>query len=520
MAAKKKNGGLGLFLGLLAMYAVIFAARGWWRQWARAVHLQAAQTIYNHDGLVEIRLWTRDPGLNALWDEHPPVVEVKRGREVLTTIAGLREVRLSYDDASATWIGRWPCPWNAESGEYDLTLARGGEGLGDRLDSRPFRIVYRHPKALPKGFAVATLETVVPLRNVVVVSPTGEKKDWTGLLDWVQYIGADTFWMLGGQTPGDQPGETWVSYNLPMIPIIARECHRRGIKFGVYAECYLTMSTERLPRYQYALEVKDGHTVPTRAISLNDPHRPDDVAALLKSFAAIPEVDYVGLDYIRNALGGYELADDFYKEMPGVLPPPEWPRMSLEEKSVYFARKKIMRRDMAFIDAWQWWRAHRVAGIVRHIRAEVGGDKPLWAFTLTWHRGWQHGQDAVMMNDAGVDADALMLYQADRDQFEALVKDWHSYVRRSDVQLVVGDVIDWPLHQRSPDGPAEFGGRMREAIDRIYQNGPASGVFFHDLGRAVWGSRLGPWGAKGWLEEARKVTVYFRSVSAAREAAK
>lgn len=509
-----------MFLGLLAMYALVFAARGWWLQWARAVHLETEVPLYYHDAIVEIRLWTRDPGVNDIWDEHPPVVEVRSGGHAVTTVADVRQVRLAYDDKAGVWIGRWPCPWNAESGQYALALVRGGDGLADRLQSRPFRILYRKPKPLPRGFSVATLESVVPLENVTVTAPDGTKKDWTGLLDWVQYIGADTFWMLGGQTPGDKPGETWVSYNLPMIPKIARECHRRGIKFGVYAECYLTMSKEQLPRYQYALDVKDGHTVPTRAISINDPRRPDDVAALLKGFAQIPEVDFVGLDYIRNALGGYELAEDFYKEMPGVSPPPEWPKMSQEERRVYFARKKIMRRDMPFIDAWQWWRAHRVASIVRHIRAEIGGDKPLWAFTLTWHRGWQHGQDAVMMNDAGVDADSLMLYEANREQFEALVNDWHGYVRHSDVQLVVGDVIDWPLHQRSPDGPKEFGRRMREAVDRIYADGPASGVFFHDLGRALWGSRLGPWGARGWLDEAKQVARYMRSVSPAREAAK
>ena len=80
-------------------------------------------------------------------------------------------------------------------------------------------------------------------------------------------------------------------------------------------------------------------------------------------------------------------------------------RLSKDERIVWLARKKIMRRDRGFIDAWQWWRAHRVAGIVRRIKAEIGDQKKLWAFTLTWDRGWHHGQDAVMMNDAGVDAD-------------------------------------------------------------------------------------------------------------------
>ena len=510
--ARKKRDGWVLFLALAAMYASVFAARGWWRDWIRSVHLGAGQAVYYHDAIVDIRLWTRDPALADFWKNEPPVVEVRRGGQTLTTIAGLREVKLAYDDSQGAWIGRWPCPWDADEGEYELALS-SGQPLSGRLRADSFRIARRKPAPVPRGFTVFTLESAAPLKGMVVVAPDGTKKDWKGLLDWVEYVGADAFWMLGGQTPGEKPGETWVTYNLDMIPEVARECHRRGIKFGVYAMCYLTMSkAERLPRYQYALEIEKGRSVPTRAISLNDPNRPSDVAALLKRFADDPDVDYVGLDYIRNALGGYELVDDFYKEMPGVSPPPEWAKLSTDEKRLWFARKKIMRRDPAFIDAWQWWRAHRVAGIVRRIRAEIGGKKPLWAFTLTWDKGWHHGQDPVMMNDAGVDLDSLMLYEATQEQFNALIHDWHAYVKRGDVQLVVGDIMDWGLHQKSPAGPKEFGRRMKLAIDEIYQDGPASGIFFHDLGRALWG-RLGPWGTRGWMNEAKATAQYFRRVS-------
>lgn len=510
---KEKIGGIGLFLGLVLMYAGVFAARAWWLRWARAIHLEASKSVYFHDDIVELRLWSRDPALEELWKSEPPAAQVVREGRAVTTIAGLRDVRLAYDAASGEWVGRWPCPWNADAGEYALALSSAPRGLSQRVQSEPFKIARRRPSPLPPGFSVVTLESSMPIESMVVVSPTGEKKDWTGLLDWVQFAGADAFWMLGGQTPGPD-GQTWVTVNREVIPRIASECRRRGIKFGVYAMCYLTMSKEPLPRYEYALDVKDGHTLPTRAISLNDARRPDDVAALLKSYADLPGVDYVGLDYIRNALGGYELAEDFFKEMPGVTPPPEWRRLTQEERRVWFARKKIMRKDQAFIDAWQWWRAHRVASVVRRIKARIG-NKPLWAFTLTWDRGWHHGQDAVMMNDAGVDADSLMLYEADKEQFGAIMHDWHDYVRRGDVQLVVGDVIDWPLHQKSADGPKELGRRMKRAIDEIYADGPAAGVFFHDLGRALYGGRLGRWGTRGWMEQVRDTIRYFRAASGA-----
>jgi hypothetical protein len=83
-------------------------------------------------------------------------------------------------------------------------------------------------------------------------------------------------------------------------------------------------------------------------------------------------VDWVGLDYIRNAAGGYELVDDFVAEMPGVSVPQEWRRLTRDERMTWLARKKIMRRDMAFVEAWEWWRARRVALIAREIKARLG----------------------------------------------------------------------------------------------------------------------------------------------------
>jgi len=419
-------------------------------------------------------------------------------------------VRLS-PAGRGVWSGRWPCPWNAPAGEYRLGLSSAPYLEGDRLQVRPFRISRRRPQPLPRGFAALTLESDLPFAGLRVPAPDGTTKDWRGLLDWVEYIGADAFWVLGGRSPGEKPGEVWLSYNFPLFPKLARECRRRGIRFGLYVQCYLTMAGGgRIPGYEYARDVTDGRTTLTRAVSLREERRVRDVADLLKRFRDIPDVDYVGLDYVRNALGGVELVDDFYADMAGVLPsPPEFASLAREERMVYFARKKAMRKDLAFIDAWQWWRAHRMAGIIRRLKAELGDAKPLWAFMLTWDKGWHHGQDPVMFNDAGVDAEALMLYEADAAQYAALLCDWSRYVRRSDAQLMVGDVVDWPLHQMNPDGPREFYRRTVRAFDGVYADGPAYGVFVHDLGRALWG-RLGPWSTRAWMDEARAAIRQFK----------
>ena len=501
-----------LFFGLAVFYAVLFLGFWGWVRVTRSVRLCSGRAEYGHDEFVEIFLKTRDPALNRAWSAKAPVVVVTRRGRPVSTVAGLRQARL-FPSGRGLWTGRWPCPWNAPAGEYRLELA-GAEALGDRLQARPFRITYRRPRPLPPAFAVLTLECDMPWAGLRVQAPDGTTKDWRGLLDWVEYVGADAFWVLGGRTPGEKPGEAWLSYNFPLIPKMAAECRRRKIKFGVYVQCYLTMSGKaRVPGYEYALEVRDGRTAETRAISLREDKRAKDIAELLKRLRDIPEVDYLGVDYIRNALGGMELVDDFYADMAGIVAPPsEFSRLSREERMVYFARKKAMRKDMAFIDAWQWWRAHRASAVLRRLKSEIGESKPLWAFMLTWDKGWHHGQDAVMFNDAGVDAEALMLYEADAAQYKALLSDWSGYVRRGDAQLIVGDVVDWPLHQSDPDGPKEFYRRTVLAAAGIYADGPARGVFVHDLGRALWG-RLGPWSTRDWMNSARAAIRRFKEMN-------
>ncbi|MDD5630390.1 MAG: hypothetical protein PHU21_15100 [Elusimicrobia bacterium] len=498
------------FAVLAAFYAAFFLGRWGYQSWERPVRLQAAKSEYLHDEFVDLALTARDAALAGAWRSAPPVVTVTRQGRPVSTVAGLREVRLS-PAGEGRWSGRWPCPWNAPPGEYRLELSSAA-ALGPRLAARPFRIARRTPQALPQGLAVLTLESDRPFTGLQVRAPDGRVKDWRGLVDWVEYVGADAFWVLGGRSPGEKPGEVWLSANLPVIPELARECRRRGIKFGVYAQFSLTMSGRtRLPGYEYALEVQDGRVVPTRAFSLREDKRVRDVADLLKRFRDIPGVDFLGVDYIRNALGGVELVDEFYRDMAGVVSPPaEFARLSREERMVYFARKKAMRKDMAFIDAWQWWRAHRVSGIIRRLKAELGASQPLWAFVLTWDKGWHHGQDAVMFNDAGIDVEALMLYEADAEQYSVLLSDWHRYLARGDAQVIVGDVVDWPLHQRSSDGPREFCRRLVRAVDGIYSDGPARGLFIHDLERALWG-RLGPWSTRDWLDQARAAVRHLKS---------
>ena len=180
--------------------------------------------------------------------------------------------------------------------------------------------------------------------------------------------------------------------------------------------------------------------------------------------------------------------------------PEGWEKYNSARRMGWLANEKVSRRNMNLIDQWNWWRAHKVSKIIRRITTEVKLKKPLWLFTLTWEKGWQHGQDPIMFADAGADIDALMLYEANREQFDMLLDEWHNYIKKGEANLVLGDVVDWPLHQNimNPPGPEEFYNRLIQATKRIYNNSNADAIFIHDLARALWG-RIKPYSTEEWM---------------------
>jgi hypothetical protein len=231
--------GRAFFVAVLVFFAAVFVAWRWWSENVLVVGLAAERAEYLHYDFVDIRLSTRDHALDADFAQSPPHVVVRRGGADVTTVAGIKEMTLSRV-GPGQWMARWPVPWNAPVGEYAPVLV-GREDLADRVRARPFKIGRRTPAPLPPGFVVLTLESVAPLSSMKVVAPDGTTKDWHGLLDWAQWIGADAFWVLGGQSPGQKDGEVWVQTNLQALHEVAKECHARGLKFGTYAMYSLTM---------------------------------------------------------------------------------------------------------------------------------------------------------------------------------------------------------------------------------------------------------------------------------------
>jgi len=468
------------------------------------IFLFSNKESYLHWEFVQIKAKIKNKKLAEKYRNEPLYVSVFKNGEKVTTIGGLEKIHLKYNSKTEIWEGRWPCPWNASTGRY-LVKPVGPENF--RYAERRFLIDRRKPKKYVSApIGVLTFENGSPLEKMKITDPEGKVSDWKGMFDWAEFIGADAVWYLAGQTRAESknPDEhfPWREQNIAKLPELGLEAHKRGLKFGVYAIAYLTFGRQKYKNYVYACDYNSSKNGPveTFSISIGDEKRVADIIKLVKVLNGIDAVDYIGLDYIRNVQGGYELVEDFVSDMDVKLPE-NWEKFNYRQKMGWLANEKVSRKNMKLIDQWQWWCAHKISKIINRITTEVKLKKPFWVFTLSWEKGWQHGQDPVMFYDAGADIDAVMLYEANRMQFDALLDDWNDYIKKNDSEIIVGDVVDWNLHQKTtnPPGPQEFYSRIIEATNRIYNDAPARGVFIHDLSRSLWGRRIRPYTSKEWL---------------------
>ena len=544
--------------------------------------IELARGVFGQGDFVEVEVRVR---VGDRGKESPrPTIRLldERGQDVVG-VGGATGVALGYDAQKGCWRGRWAVPWGAEGrfrvvaslrlGQEPQAQAKGVKGDAAKAErvlevGKDFLVRKAGPSPAAGGYAparpgrvngplcIVTLESLKDYRTERLMGPEGEGGDWRVLFDWAEWMGANTFWYSGGWTGswGEQltQQEPWVKSNLQQTKLFAAEARRRGMRFGAWILAYATHGRrELLPRYQYAWDYDPGTRgcQETTAISLLDGKRLDDVAKLVKELAEDENVNMVGMDYIRTVKGGYEMVDDFVGDMQPLGLPAEWTRMGKRERMAWLGRRIEETKEEGISDAWNWWRARKVKALVEEIRKRSGIKKPLWVFTLSWQHGMQHGQDPLMMMAAGADLDAVMLYESNRAQYNQLMKDWHGYVRVGEVEAVVGDVVDWDLHQRTlnPAGPEEAYLRARTATkyllaaqEQVAPGGSRTskpetrnlkletrnlklteppqtvvlGVFWHDLERLMKG-RLGPYPSQEWaLAGARVFSEVERDMGA------
>lgn len=535
------------------MYAVLAAAliwvfgeasiQRWWTGYQQRLHpppppiqisigpgLAGNGRFYRFEA-VPIRVRVRDR-FNRPIREPQPLVQVYRDDALVRDAAHRPKVHIRYNRAAENWEGIWPIPLAPHPGEYrvqvrmsvptvllfDFPGGRMTEGENaapapaqTALDvfSQPFEIVARTPaKPAPQIYA-CDLEGAESVAHTRFAGLDGRWGDWRTIFDWVEFMGCDTLLYQGPTTDAFDgpinPSYPWNPAQLSMIRSLGREAHRRGLRFGVWIVAFRTHGP---PEYLAPYIIPTYDPANRRGtISLLDPRRPHDIARVLRQLDETPEIDFIGFDYLRDALPSYDGVERFVEELRPQAPD-NWEEMNSRQREEWLKDTLThWQRNRETWELWNWWRAHRVAEIVHQIVQEARPTKPLFAFTLGWRHGIEHGQDPCMLLDAGLSLDGVMLYQVkSAEDFQWMIHDsqygWASYRQEAgELDLLFGNQIDFYWHQKSLDPPAplEFRRRIREALTVGGEPGPPAGIFIHDLTRLLLSqSSRGPYSSLEW----------------------
>ncbi|MBI4727657.1 hypothetical protein HY768_10655 [candidate division TA06 bacterium] len=452
----------------------------------------------------------------------------------ITSPGDCREITLRYDQNQRSWRGTWPLPWNPPLGGYKAVLSvstkqskvdsttllqtyANTEKNSDSTtllpsyvttlllsDSTTFLVKSRTPKSIPAGFCVMTIESSRDVSRTALRSPYNATRKWQNFGDWAKFLGADAVWFSLGWTIEGHPGindqNPWVKDNFKALPRLAEEAHKQGLQFGGYVGSYLLWGPPlKKLKYEYSIETSQDAVFRNHHVNLDDAKRRDDIVKALKILEQEPNVDFIGLDYIRPGAGGYETVNQFV-ELMNIQTPKGWNKWPPNQRILWVARQ-VRLRDLNPVHArWQWWQAHRTALAVVKLMEGSGVTKPVWGFTLGWDKGHEHGQDPCMMNDAGLDIDAVMMYESTAKYCWQMTSDWSNYLKGDEAQLLVGQEVDWPLLQNSvnPPAPEEMYWRWTDAIKGYTDGGRIKGMFWHDMFRDLRG-RKGPYSSREWL---------------------
>jgi hypothetical protein len=415
----------------------------------------------------------------------------------------LGRTRLEYDETRGVYKGAWPIPYNPALGEYkiEVVVPLPDEGFTLRNSVRVL-IRGRPVPGTDTSICAMTIEAQTDMTKHSVSDPFNGGWDWRNFTTWADLLCANTIlysvgWTIEGKVTAEDP---WLAEGPAAFSLLAEEAHRKGFKFGGWIGTFLVWGEPRLGLgYDYSWEYKDGRLRRNHHVRIDDKKRVADVAKLARKLEADPNVDFVGFDYIRPGAGGLEMVEDFVESL-AISTPSGWEGMTEPQKMRWLGQIVWEGKDTLTCARWDWWKAHKSAGALAEIikRSEIR--KPVWVFLLGWDKGHEHGQDPLMMNDAGADFCAVMLYESTARQEKAMIAQWSEYLRGDEVNLVVGEAVDWELmgKSREPEAPQEFAIRLSGGLRGLSRSYPAQGLFWHDLTRTHWGSP-GPYSRIEWV---------------------
>jgi 23S rRNA (uracil1939-C5)-methyltransferase len=434
-------------------------------------------------------------------------VEVYRGGNPVTMVDGRSKLNLKRDTAAGRFVGNWPIPYNPAPGTYTAAvIVSAPEWASPKVFESAFTLSALKPSGLFPGYSVLTMEGGKQLiGGAVPALDGGERMTSSNAIDWAKFMGANVYCYLMGQTSiwGElRPKE--FPFNRRDMEVgrkYAKAAHASGLKFAAYMTTFKVIGDAwQQATYDFALgyDPDSDEVIQTRFISLNDAKRRQDIIAFMKEMEKDPEIDMVGMDYVRTGFGGYEMVDEFVKDLNVPGPANFW-SMTQQERIHWLARTVDMKESREVVALFEWWRAHKVALSLKEILDEAKMTKPVFTFTLGWQMGHQHGQDPAMFVDAGVDYNHIMLYEGDRNTMESMKRQWPDYLTRANGMYAMGEMVDFNLVQKSldPPGPEELYNRQVETFRGWYPVNASVGMFWHDLYRIIYGIR-GPYSSMEW----------------------
>jgi hypothetical protein len=452
-------------------------------------HVYSSRGKYLRYDIVEI---IAEFDLNKIPSGDDAILEggIYKDGELVETVGGIKELRFTKR-APGEYFARWPVPWNPPLGKYEARVKADMTGKAVE-NSCEFSIAGRKFKPPPKPLCIVNLESDTRFKERAVMGPYNKETGWEQLAAWAEFMGADALFYLTGITKemyGPTMEKPWYQNNINLAHDLAVEAHKRDIMFGGWVGAYLPYGKTQvsLP-YKFSRNLVEGKFLYTLHISLNDENRRAQVVDLLREMNESDDFDYVGIDYIRTGFGGYELVDDFVNEL-NLETPDDWEARNLEGR-MWWLVSRLRARDEKIIRLWQWWRGSKAARTLKLIKEEAGITKPFFCFMLSYEYGHQHGQDPLMMYDAGADLILLMLYDADRNNFDYLMSSWPDYTHEGQAVLIPGISVDKYFLENPWDKrvnqPVEMFNRYNMVVNGFYRDGAVEGLFFHDLDRAIY----------------------------------
>jgi hypothetical protein len=437
------------------------------------------------------------------------VVEVFRDGQPVAMVDGKTKLYLKKDPANARFIGNWPIPYNPEPGTYIAQIALTGPQWPDPKGfESAFTISALKPSGLFPGYSALTMEGGKHLINGAVPPVDGKGSDsMANAMGWTKFMGANTYCFLAGQT------SVWDKLNLKDFPFnrgdvelahrYGAAAHSAGLKFAAYMTTFRVVGDgwqQAQGHYQFTMgyDKDSDQVVPTDFISLEDSNRRQDIVDLLKELDKDPNIDMIGLDYVRTGTGGYEMVDEFVRDL-NVPGPADYWTMSKDERIHWLARTVELKENKDVVALFEWWRAHKVAMTLKTLLDQAKLTKPVFTFTLGWDMGHEHGQDPAMFEDAGVNFNHIMLYQSDRKTIDQMNQQWPAYISRSNGMYALGEMVDenWVQNSINPPGPEELYNREAETFQSWQPVNAGIGMFWHDLYRIIYGQK-GPYSSMEW----------------------